>query len=91
MYLKKLMKEQHMTRSDLSQASGIPESTLRDILNGKAHRRTARPAHWFSWLSRWTPPWKKSLSITGIASMPRARRCGLWCTITIRWQTSTRW
>ena len=25
-----------MTRSDLSQASGIPESTLRDILNGKA-------------------------------------------------------
>ncbi len=36
MYLKKLMKEQNMTRSDLSQASGIPESTLRDIMNGKA-------------------------------------------------------
>ena len=35
MYLKELMKEKNMTRSDLSHASSIPESTLRDILNNK--------------------------------------------------------
>ena len=35
MYLKKLMKEKNMTRADLSHASSIPESTLRDILNNK--------------------------------------------------------
>lgn len=35
MYLKELMKEKNMTRAGLSQASSIPESTLRDILNNK--------------------------------------------------------
>ena len=35
MYLKELMKEKNMTRADLSHASSIPESTLRDILNNK--------------------------------------------------------
>ncbi len=36
MYLKKLMEEQNMTRADLSRLSEVPDSTLRDILNGKA-------------------------------------------------------
>ncbi len=36
MYLKKLMDDSFMTRADLSRISGVPESTLRDILNGKA-------------------------------------------------------
>jgi DNA-binding Xre family transcriptional regulator len=36
MFLNELMKEKNMTRADLSRISGIPESTLRDILSGKA-------------------------------------------------------
>ena len=36
MYLMNLMNQKSMTRSDLSQISGVPDSTLRDILNGKA-------------------------------------------------------
>ena len=36
MYLNDLMKERHMTRAELCEKSGIPESTLRDILNGRA-------------------------------------------------------
>ena len=36
MYLMKLMDDHNMNRADLSRLSGIPESTLRDILNGKA-------------------------------------------------------
>ncbi len=36
MYLNELMEEKNMSRADLSRASTIPESTLRDILNGKA-------------------------------------------------------
>ena len=35
MYLHDLMKEQHLTRAELCRRSGIPESTLRDILSGK--------------------------------------------------------
>ena len=35
MFLNKMMKEKNMTRADLSRASSVPESTLRDILNGK--------------------------------------------------------
>ena len=35
MYLNDLMKEQHLTRAELCRRSGIPESTLRDILSGK--------------------------------------------------------
>lgn len=35
LYLDMLMKEKNMTRADLSFASSIPESTLRDILNNK--------------------------------------------------------
>ena len=35
MYLNDLMKEQHLTRTELCRRSGIPESTLRDILSGK--------------------------------------------------------
>lgn len=36
MLLLELMNEKHMTRAELSRRSGVPESTLRDILNGKA-------------------------------------------------------
>ena len=36
MYLMNLMNEQYMTRADLSMMSGVPDSTLRDILIGKA-------------------------------------------------------
>ena len=36
MYLNELMAEKNMTRAELSRISCIPESTLRDILNGKA-------------------------------------------------------
>ena len=36
MYLNELMEAKNMTRADLSRASSIPESTLRDILNDKA-------------------------------------------------------
>ena len=36
MYLMNLMNEQYMTRADLSMMSGVPDSTLRDILSGKA-------------------------------------------------------
>ena len=36
MYLMNLMNNKCMTRADLSMMSGVPESTLRDILNGKA-------------------------------------------------------
>lgn len=36
MFLNELMNKKHMTRSELSRVSGVPESTLRDILNGKA-------------------------------------------------------
>ena len=36
MYLMNLMNEQYMTRADLSMMSGVPDSTLRDILCGKA-------------------------------------------------------
>ena len=36
MYLNKLMNACHMSRAELSARSNIPESTLRDILNGKA-------------------------------------------------------
>lgn len=36
MYLMNLMNEQYMTRTDLSMMSGVPDSTLRDILSGKA-------------------------------------------------------
>ena len=36
MYLNELMNACHMSRADLSARSNIPESTLRDILNGKA-------------------------------------------------------
>ncbi|MBR6862566.1 MAG: helix-turn-helix transcriptional regulator [Acidaminococcaceae bacterium] len=36
MFLNELMKEKNMTRAELSRKSSIPESTLRDILNGKA-------------------------------------------------------
>ena len=35
MYLNQLMNEKHMSRAQLGSVSGIPESTLRDILNGK--------------------------------------------------------
>ena len=35
-YLNQLMNDRHMTRADLSRLSGIPESTLRDILSGRA-------------------------------------------------------
>lgn len=36
MYLNELMNDCHMSRAELSARSNIPESTLRDILNGKA-------------------------------------------------------
>lgn len=36
MLLLELMNEKHMTCAELSRRSGVPESTLRDILNGKA-------------------------------------------------------
>ena len=36
MYLMNLMNEHYMTRADLSMMSGVPDSTLRDILSGKA-------------------------------------------------------
>ena len=36
MYLMNLMNEHCMTRADLSMMSGVPDSTLRDILSGKA-------------------------------------------------------
>lgn len=36
MYLIELMNARHMSRTDLSDLSGVPESTLRDILSGKA-------------------------------------------------------
>lgn len=36
MYLIELMNARHMSRTDLSDLSGVPESTLRDILTGKA-------------------------------------------------------
>ena len=36
MYLMNLMNKKCMTRSDLSMMSGVPDSALRDILNGKA-------------------------------------------------------
>lgn len=35
-YLKELMKKKRMTRSDLCRESDLPDSTVRDILNGKA-------------------------------------------------------
>ena len=35
-FLNDLMKENNMTRAELSRVSGVPESTLRDILSGKA-------------------------------------------------------
>ena len=35
-YLKELMEEQNMTREDLCRESGIPDSTLRHILNGES-------------------------------------------------------
>lgn len=35
MYLNELMTEQHMTRADLRRISGVPDSTLRDILGGR--------------------------------------------------------
>ncbi|MBQ8162043.1 MAG: helix-turn-helix transcriptional regulator [Clostridia bacterium] len=36
MYLMNLMSDKRMSRADLSVMSGVPDSTLRDILNGKA-------------------------------------------------------
>ena len=36
MYLNELMNSRNLTRAELSARSNIPESTLRDILNGKA-------------------------------------------------------
>ena len=36
MFLNELMDENDMSRAELSRISGVPESTLRDILNGKA-------------------------------------------------------
>ena len=36
MYLNKLMEQHNMTRADLCRKSGLPDSTLRDILSGKA-------------------------------------------------------
>ena len=36
MYLMNLMNKKYMTRADLSMMSGVPDSTLRDILSGKA-------------------------------------------------------
>ena len=36
MFLIELMNARHMSRTDLSDLSGVPESTLRDILTGKA-------------------------------------------------------
>lgn len=36
MYLNEMMNDCHMSRAELSARSNIPESTLRDILNGKA-------------------------------------------------------
>lgn len=36
MYLNDLMSAQRMNRAELGRVSGIPESTLRDILNGRA-------------------------------------------------------
>lgn len=36
MYLNDLMTEHNMSRAALSRISGVPDSTLRDILNGKA-------------------------------------------------------
>lgn len=36
MYLNDLMVEHNMSRASLSKMSGVPDSTLRDILNGKA-------------------------------------------------------
>ena len=36
MYLMNLMNMNCMTRADLSRISGVPDSTLRDILSGKA-------------------------------------------------------
>ena len=35
-YLKDLMKQKHMTRAELCRESDVPDSTVRDILNGKA-------------------------------------------------------
>ena len=36
MFLNNLMNSRNLTRAELSASSNIPESTLRDILNGKA-------------------------------------------------------
>ena len=36
MYIKELMKKNNMTRAELSRRSGVPDSTLRDILNDTA-------------------------------------------------------
>ena len=36
MYLMNLMNKKYMTRADMSMMSGVPDSTLRDILSGKA-------------------------------------------------------
>lgn len=36
MFLNNLMNARNLTRAELSASSHIPESTLRDILNGKA-------------------------------------------------------
>ena len=36
MYIKELMRKNNMTRAELSRRSGVPDSTLRDILNESA-------------------------------------------------------
>ena len=36
MYLNTLMEKKNISRAELSRRSCVPESTLRDILNGKA-------------------------------------------------------
>lgn len=93
MYLIELMNARHMSRTDLSDLSGVPESTLRDILTGKAQLDRCEARRCTASRRRWMFPSKTSCSAIGMSlrkptrlipspSMRRAPSCPSICWLT---------
>lgn len=45
MYLNQLMRSQRLTKAELSRQSGIPETTLRDLLSGSVRLENWQGGH----------------------------------------------
>ena len=80
MYLIELMNARHMSRTDLSDLSGVPESTLRDILTGKAQLDRCEAATLYSIAEALSL--RKPTRLIPSPSMRRAPSCPSICWLT---------